>query len=332
MLAILLVVSSITAPKVKAPTIPQTPTPGKSGTTPLPRASATTGAKATAGKGKSGKKKSISMESGHSLAAGVLASRAMGANETASPDGRLIAYFEGRGDAYAGSPLVIRDTRTGASRQIGRADPLVSPVWSADGRRLLTIQVRGTARFPGAEWSLVQWTTSGRSRVLVQRPGLAMVPLGWHGDAAMYLVATATDTSIYRVVPGGAPTFVSILVSQVVTAARLSPDGQAIAFTVPTNCGYCNLDVIDLNTLRTLYGPSGAASGWTFAWTRDTAHVLTATPRGLGIMDAGSGAVRYVVVPRGLPRIWEHPFRASISDRGVLLMDSITGTQYRTGR
>jgi WD40 repeat protein len=187
-------------------------------------------------------------------------------------------------------------------------------------------RVAATRVFPGARWTIVRGNISGQTALLARQTALSVVPLGWSDKAPLYLAATATDTSLYSA-QNGHSTFRTILIPQVVTGASLSPDGHTIAFAVPTGCGYCTVDLFDLRTLTTVYGPSGWGSQWNYAWTADGRQLVTSGPKGLAVIDVSDGSRYDVTRPKGLGRVWPHAMRATVA-HGVRLTDTVTGATY----
>jgi hypothetical protein len=329
-LGILLLVSSLTAAPAKAPTVPTTPTPS---TSPIPLPSSQSSATiptprpTTAATESPGKKKDVVRTGAGSVISRALARTRIASNAVASPNRRFVAFVR-RGSAYGRNPVVVMNVRTGASRVVGYGDPFVRPVWNAKGTALLFGRVSRTHVFPGARWTLVQAGLKGGSRALASAGGLDLVPLGWISQHPAYLVATATDTAVYTVV-NGRPHYISKIITQIVSFARLSPNHRLIAFDVPTNCGFCTIDVFNLDTLRLAFGPSGGPSEQDIAWTSDSRSVVTPTRGGLAVVDAATGAWRRVSSPTGLPHVWPHQMAVTLS-ADLTLTDTVSGAVYRT--
>ena len=324
----LLVVSTLTASPAKAPTVPSTPTPTKTRATPTGTAT-----------GKGGKPtsthKDVSMAPVHGQSP-ILHERSFEpraarfswpAGAVAAPMGSLVAYFRRVGDATSRNPLLVRDKRTGHEREIGYGDPFLRPVWSPDGRSLLYVRAASTNQFPGARWSLEQADLEGHSRTLAQHVGLALLPLGWSERHVLFLVTSATDTSLFAVADGRAH-FISILVPQSVTSGLLSPDREYVAFAAPASCGSCTIDAFNIKTQRISYGPSGGLSESDMAWTSDSSRLVASVRGRLAIIDPATGNASYAPLPAGLPRIWAHAVRPIMHGTGALLVDTVTGARY----
>lgn len=332
LLVLIFIISTLTAPKAKAPTVPSTPTAGTPALTPSTSGTSTPGthAKPTATSG--AKKKKSSMMSGATLAR-----RALTARETqplgavASPNGRFVLEFRSTGSAYARNPLVLLNRTTGAAHQVGFGDPFVRPVWLPDSSAFLYTRVMETSRFPGARWTLIRGDRAGHATVLAARNALAMTPLGWSGGRTLYLVGTAADTSLFAARAGRAPDFVGILLSQAVTGASLSPDGKTLAFSVPTGCAFCTVNLLDIDKFKMTYGPSGWGSELNLAWTPDSRSLVTDGRGGLAVVNVADGSARQVGGAKGLARIWPHAMSASVSGR-VRLTDTVTGSTFTGGQ
>lgn len=343
LVAILFVVSSLTAPTAKAPVLP--PTPGPVRVTPpatAPRATpAPTAPRATSRARSTHAHANPSVTPKRDVALGSPSIRHMaetrplaalerraGRQETWAQQAAWRPVFSGHGDAYHGMTLYLRDS-AGDMVRIGSADPYVRPVWSATASELLYARVRAVPRFPGALWSLMAYDLASRTvRRLTAVRGMGLTPLGWVRGGALYALASATDTSLFSV-RAGISRFVSILVPQPVNAPSLSPDGDHVAFLTPSDCTYCSLAVFDISALKTWFGPTGIPSADDVAWARSGHRLATILGRNVEAIDVVTHDVRlYSRSPR-LPAVWHDPFSAAFSGESIILTDSESGRRYR---
>jgi Tol biopolymer transport system component len=333
-LAVILAVTSLTAPPAKAPAVP--PTPGPATLRPAPTATVKTpGPRPTA---THVKKTALGQGPRDAAASMALFQRAPGQRDirgksspTADPRSGRLAYFRSAGSAYAGSPLFLTNPEGRSDLLVGHGDALVRPVWSPDGRYLLYVRVQATRRFPGARWTLLEVDVQSRhTAVLAAYDALNLSPLGWQGDKALYLVANTTDSSVYAV-SRGRPSLMGILMPQVLTTAFLSPDGTHIAFEAPANCVYCTLDTYDLSAQLPTIGPSGFSNESAVAWTRDGRELVAFLGGRLTVLDTDLHPVQSFRAPAGLPSVWSHLMRASVSPSDITLVDSVTGQRFLTG-
>jgi hypothetical protein len=100
---------------------------------------------------------------------------------------------------------------------------------------------------------------------------------------------------------------------------------------VPTGCAYCTVNLFNLDTFKTIYGPSGWGSERNLAWSPDGRWLVTDGRPGAALLDVTNGSVRQLTVPAGLPRIWPHTMRATVGSR-VTLIDTVTGDRFTLGR
>lgn len=331
-LAIILAVASLTAPPAKAPSVPSTPgpstvrpaatnTPQISTPRPAPTATHT---------------KKTALGPPPAAAAGIqLLDRtpahnrfqAMG-SPSADPGGGRLAYFRPARRAYVASPLLLSGRGGQPASAVGYGDALVRPAWSANGRYLLYVRVRPTRHFPGARWSLMQLDTARLRTVrLAVHDALNLLPLGWKGNRPLYLLANSTDSSLYTV-SGGQPSQLAMVMPQVLTTAFLSPDGAHLGFAAPANCVYCTLDSFDLSTLVASIGPSGFSNESDLAWTADGKSMVTVLDHRLTVLDTDLRPVRSLPAPPGLPSVWPHRMRATVSPSQIRLVDSVTGQRF----
>jgi len=345
LLAIILIVSSVTAPPAKAPIVPATPGPIATpaahptsvkparGTTPGP---ATPGHKKTLGfaPGRAPGGPTLLMTMGRQVFAQAMREqRGPRINEVAAPNGRQVVYFQQAGDAYSRNPLFLATAGVVSGPQVGYGDPLVRPAWSPDGRYLLYVRVSPTEAFPGARWSLVRLDTrSRRSHIVARMNGMNLTPLGWSRGRIVFLVANTTDTSVYQIVEGHV-SFVSIVMPQPIITATLSPDGRYIAFGAPTNCVYCTVDVYDLDQLKAAIGPTGMPQESALAWTADGKLLVAQIDRSLAVVQpGGANTIARFPFPARAPRLWTHSMVARVSGRSLDLVDTITHQTYRSTR
>lgn len=338
LIIIVTVVSSLTAPTVKAPTIPPTAgpisTPPTTGTpttragTPVTPSSPKPAPSPTA----KSKHKRVALgpivlndRTSH-LDFHVFA-RQTGRMISPSVDRRsgAIAYFARAGSASDHVSLLLR--RGGTVERIGYGDRFVRPVWSSGGRHLLYVHVAATSGIPGAVWTLMEWTRrDGSNRAVARVSALALTPLGWRLGSVVYLIAQPTTSTIYAE-RGGRSTRLGTVLAQPLVHMSLSPNGRYLAFGAPANCGPCTLDVYDLGARKVWIGPTGMADGAAVAWT--PGNLLVADMRGrLAVVNPGRQLVTYTSLPPHLPSRWPNIMRAEITPQQVSLVDSVTGRSY----
>lgn len=333
-LAILLLVSSLTAAPAKAPTVPPTPTPPvltpSTSPTPSVRASGTPSTRATP----SSTKKDIALVGRPpGLAMRMTSLPPSAPNAVAAPRDRRVAYIASPGDAYARSPLRIWNRTTGVTRTISYGDRFVRPVWSADGSRILFARVAQISAYPGALWTLLEADLrTGSVRVLDRQNGLNLLPLGWRDGRPMYLMSTATDSSVFSI-SGGKRVFVSIVMPQVITAASMTRDGKYIGFAAPADCFFCTYDTFNLDELHPLVGPSGGQNGGDIAWSRHSDTMAVPLKDRIGIVRADTVSV-ITTYPRpdGLPPVWTHPMTFTRDKHTLTLTDTVTHHNYTSTR
>jgi hypothetical protein len=335
-LAILLLVSYFTAAPAKAPTVPLTPTPPPltPSAAPTPSAGATRTSPPTTRPKPTHTKKEIAVaDRPPGLALRLPSKPPDTANAVASRNGREVAYIPPAGDAYARSPVKIWSRASGVSRTISYADRFVRPVWSSDGTRILFVRVTQTPAYPGALWTLLEADArSGSVRVLDRQNGLNMLPLGWRDGRPLYLVSTATDSSLFSIV-GGKRHFISILMPQVITAAFLSRDAKYVAFAAPSDCFFCTYDTFNLDMLHPLVGPSGGHNENNIAWARHGDDMAVPLKDRIGIVRAETvGVVTTYPLPAGLPPIWTHPMTFRRTAHKLTLTDTVTRATYTSTR
>lgn len=332
-LAILLLVSSLTAQPAKAPTAPPTPTVAP--TTPSAQTTPTAGAGITPAPTRSTHKKKDVAVAGRppGLAHPSRAVQAAPGDAAASPGGRYVAWIRHAGSAYGPNPLDILDRQSGRRVALGSGDRFIRPVWSRDGRRVLFVSVARTGAYPGARWTLMLANrVSGQVQALVRQNALNMLPLGWRGRRPLYLLSTASDTSIFTAVRHR-PHFVSIMMPQVITGATLAPGGGNIAFAAPSNCFFCTYDNFDFAAFHTSVGPSGGANEGDMAWAPDVSKLAVPLKDSIGVLSPGAPSPSAVYPrPSGLPRVWGHPMTFTESGRTLTLRDTVTGARYTSTR
>lgn len=335
------VVSSLTAPAVKAPVVPASPARP---TTPGATASPTT-AKPAATPVPTKKKAALerTQNSNHPLVAFAaeemsgryLAARLRASNlgtAAASPDRSWIAAVRNRGGVYARDPVTLMNRRDKFIRTVGWGDPFVRPVWSPDGLSFLYVRVASSASAARPLWDLVQVDVHGfRQSVLARERALNLTPLGWDGKRVLFLVANSADTAIYAA-HAGKVAFVSILMPQPLTTASMAMRPSAVAFGTPTTCGPCALDLFDLTQAIVWSAPFLIPDASTVAWTRDGGWLVSTSGGRVVALNAASHAVRWYLAPRSLPSRWTHQMTALVSAGQVSLVDGLTGVSYRAVR
>jgi len=321
--------------KPTPPTPPPTVnlTPPKAKPTPKGTVKPTTSPKARAAPTAKKTPKSAALAPGQgSLFERTFTGRRWPAGAIASPNGTQIAYFLGKRGAYAPSPLVVVSQQTGALRRVGAGDRLVRPAWSRNGRFLLYARVAPTSRSPGAMWSLVRADVrSARNLVLWRQAALAIQPLGWRGQQALYTAAEETDTAVYAV-HGKDRGILGMLLSEPITNPVLSPSGRYIAFGAPTNCDFCTLNIYDLQLQWDWGGPSGMPRETDLAWgANDT--LVASFGKKLAIVTANGyhPRTRYEPLPSGMPRVWSDPMSAVVTDNRVVITDTVSHRRYISG-
>jgi hypothetical protein len=154
-----------------------------------------------------------------------------------------------------------------------------------------------------------------------------MAPLGWSRGRILFIVATASDTSIYSAVKNRV-SFTSILLTQPITSATLSPDGRWIAFGAPGSCYYCTLDVFDLANLTIWNGPSAVPGEHALAWTADSRWIVAPVGRHLALISPFTHDQKLFSLPRALDSNWPDPMRALVGDGSLTLIDVNSGRVY----
>jgi len=242
-------------------------------------------------------------------------------------DASAATFFRGGGSAYTGRRLYLRVA--GRPDQIvGRADPYVRPLVTGAPPRVYFVQVRRTMAFPGAEWTLLSYdSSSGRTSVVARAVGMALLPLGESGRSFLYAVARETDTSVFSATRGTSR-FDTILVTQPLTSAAMSPDGRFIAFTVPASCWYCTLDVFDTTSRRIWTGPSGLPSERAFAWSPNSQTLLAAVGARLEAIGPNDHPSVFYSLPAALPAVWPASLRLSNVGATVRLTDVLANRTY----
>lgn len=243
----------------------------------------------------------------------------------------LLAWFRAAGPSLGTAHLEVTNGTTGRTTAVGLANPYERPVWSHDGSMLLYAGEKDIASFPGARWSLMQYDLRSRqSSQLASNHGFDLEPLGWREGSALFSVATQPDTSL-SIIRHGRPEHLSLLMPQIITQPRLSPNGRYVAFVAPTNCAStCTLDIFDLSRLTVWVGPTGISNSSAFAWTEDSGAVVSVMRGSLGVTDAARETTELAALPSGLPARWQHLFAARVTRGSVRLVDTVTGATYRT--
>lgn len=340
LIIVVTVVSSLTAPTVKAPTVPPTTgpitsTPGTPTTGPATPPIRTPNPRGTAAPSSTPKAKHKRVALGDLVLNDRSGNAAYGAATrrsprevapAAEPQGHAIAYFELAGAASQHVPLLIR-RGTHLSR-IGYGDRFVRPVWSPDGQHLLYVHVTETPGIPGARWTLMRWDeATDESHAVTSAAALALTPLGWVHGQPLYSVAQSTTTDVYRASANG-PNLAGTVLAQPLVGLVLSPNGRYLAFGAPDNCDRCTLDIFDLQKGVVWAGPTGMASASALAWTADSEALAGDMGNRLSIISPIDHAVRYVAAPPALPRHWPDIMRATVLGSHISLRDTVTGKVY----
>lgn len=327
LIIVVTVVSSLTAPTVKAPTVPPTvgPISRTPGTPPAPKPvpSGTAGAN----------HKHVALGSimlnehtGSAVYGAVFRNSFREVSPAMQPRGHVVAYFGREGTAYQHVPLLMR---YGAwAHRVGYGDRFVRPVWSPDGHHLLYVRVRARSGIPGAQWTLMRWDqrVNGSSAVATVT-ALALTPLGWRHGRPLYSVAQSTATNVYTVDAGRSRLLGTVLAQPLVDMA-LSPNGRYLAFGAPDNCAHCTLDIFDLNRGVVWAGPTGMPSASALAWNRDGTLLVGDMGVRVSLINPTDHAIRYAPAPVRLPHRWPDIMRATLGDSGVSLRDTVTGQVY----
>ncbi|MDQ2742551.1 MAG: hypothetical protein M3Z66_09705 [Chloroflexota bacterium] len=338
LIVVVLIASSLTAPTVKAPVVPATPGPivrtplvhPPTSTTPItrptPHVTGTPGAKHKDVALASGQ---FDQRSGARAFADLMAAPSRSRVSAAvSPNLRLTAFFARSGPANSQVPLLIAQGRT--IRRVGFGDPLLRPVWSHDGKHLLFVRVSETSGIPGARWQLLEFNLPSRTtRRLASVESLGVTPLGWSRGRILFLVAQPAALTVFGATPGKTSKIATLL-SQPLIDASLSPNGRYIAVAAPANCGFCTLDIFDLDRGTLWGGPTGLPNASTIAWTNDGSTLVTEVGRRVAIVELPGFSVRYRPMGSTLPRRWVDVMRASVDGRAVTLTDTVTGEVYRS--
>lgn len=344
----MLIVSSLLAPKVQAPTTPITPGPIQTpGTVVTPRANAGTGtpnpgvgSTTLSPTAKPGAAPTAAPTKAKKLSLAPLSPPAQWSprdvlrqiastqhRQSAVP--RWAAFYSGPGDGYSGRRILVRDRFTHRVLSVPtRAYPFMRPVWSPGQRSLYFVTVKEVAGVPGAAWTLERWDrASGAVTSVTTARAMGLIPLGQTREGFLYVLSRGED-SVVNAIEHGKPRFVTILITQSVSSAVLAPDGNSIAFTAPSSCSNCTVDIFDLVKTWIWYGPSGTSSDLNTAWTADGSTLVTSKGTTLLKVNLQGQVQATFSIPAGLPRRWTDPMLASISGRRLLLTNEVTGKTY----
>jgi hypothetical protein len=158
---------------------------------------------------------------------------------------------------------------------------------------------------------------------------MALTPLGWSEGRPLFLDADAAQTGIYSV--GARQTrFIDTLMSQPIVTAELSPAGRFIAFGAPTSCGYCTLNVYDLERGYVWIGETGMPNETTIAWTADGSALVAIMNGHLAAISVITSQTRLFPLPPGLPGYWTDPMQAIVRPHAVTLVDTVTHRTYQS--
>jgi len=145
-----------------------------------------------------------------------------------SPDGRSVAYGA-FGAGRSTSDLWATDLETGATRRLTDDDADANdPQWSADGR-----SIAYSVRASGGKDLVLRALSGGVERVLASRDG-TQFPSDWRrdGSALLFTEEAGEDKHDILVQPtDGSPARRFAATQADETAARVSPDGQWVAYT-----------------------------------------------------------------------------------------------------
>jgi len=314
LIAGMLIVASATAPPATAPAVPLTPpalaTPILPATpavilTPKPArpntgngTSTTKKHKAAAGTAKTPKFMELRAGGMFRVVHGSL-SQASISQAWTSPDHAYSAAFAASGGDRAHARLRLKRAASDSSFVFPDTYALSRPVWTKDSQHVFFLRETSVGGTPGARWSIVRATPSGRTTISTQVDALNVTLLGMSGAKLLYLVANMTDTSLYTFDAHGAR-LASIPMSEPVTTAFLSPNGKYVAFASPANCNYCNLDIYDVYRTTLWNGPAGVANERAFTWTAQN-QLVTVLNYHPAVVDPVSESVRMYNRPTWLP-------------------------------
>ena len=147
-----------------------------------------------------------------------------------SPDGKRVVYGA-FGEGRATSDLWVMNLDDGATRRLTDDDADSNdPQWSPDGS-----MIAYSVSAAGGKDLMVQNAdaTAGTSRVLASRDGVQF-PSDWLRDGSALLVTDQSSESGHDVIvqpTDGSPATAYVATDADETAARISPDGQWIAYT-----------------------------------------------------------------------------------------------------
>jgi len=208
------------------------------------------------------------------------------------------AFVVSRGDP-AHARLRLKPAAGGSGLVFPDAYALSRPVWTKDSQHLFFLRETSVGGTPGARWSIVRATPSGRTTISTRVDALNATLLGMSGAKLLYLVANITDTSLYTLETHG-PHLAGIPMSEPVTTAFLSPSGKYIAFASPANCNYCSLDIYDVHRTTVWNGPAGVVNERAFTWTAQN-QLVTVLNYHPTVVDPVSESVRVYNRPTWLP-------------------------------
>jgi Tol biopolymer transport system component len=144
-----------------------------------------------------------------------------------SPDGTRLAYLDfGRVSRYG--ELWTLDLVRGTTTRAQITGPgLRSPLWTSDGQRLVV----GSPRGMGGNQNLYEVAAGGGELTPVFEAPAGLRAAGWVDQQLCVIQADAPPVAHFQIVGGGRPNVEYFAPHTSIGAARVSPHGDAIAFT-----------------------------------------------------------------------------------------------------
>ena len=336
----MLVVASATAPPATAPAVPLTPPALATPILPATPAVVLTPKPATrpkTGKGTSTTKK-------HKAAAGTtkapkfLELRAGGmfrevhkplsqssiSQTWTSPNHAWSAAFAVSGGEPTHAGLRLEHAASDSRSVFPDAYALGRPVWTSDSQHVFFLRETSIGGTPGARWSIVRASPTGRTTTSTRVDALNVALLGMAGGKLLYLVANMTDTSLYTLGARG-PQLIGIPMSEPVTTAFLSPNGKYVGFASPTNCTYCNLNIYDVYRTSLWNGPTGVDNEHAFIWTPANQLVALLNHRPV-VVDPVSESMSIYSRPTWFPHQLGDAWTARVHARQLTLTNATSHT------
>ena len=143
-----------------------------------------------------------------------------------SPDGSRLAYQVG--GRYAGELWTFDLSRHTATRASIRGPGVLAPLWFPNGDRLVVSSIRGVS----GNSNLYEMAPEGEPLTPFVEASAGMIAIGWTSDARLFFThAVAPPPAVIQLLgPDRRPNLYFDPHSNIATA-RVSPDGQAIAYT-----------------------------------------------------------------------------------------------------